>query len=194
MWDTAAADRWDDGAAREALAEVVSRLHGRMLAVARRVLRDEEDARDAVQDAYLQALRGLARFDRRASLGTWVHRVVVNAARMRLRARRRHAAEPFDELAPPPALATALPPGPDEALECRRTEHLVRRSVAALPRAHRLVLELRDLEEREAAEVARRLGVTRNALKTRAHRARRALRERLAAVTPAARPRRADRA
>src|SRR5215217_2188035 len=68
--------------------EELVRLHGgRMLAVARRFLRDDEAARDAVQDAFLSAFRGIGRFDGHAQVSTWLHRIVVNAALMRLRTR-----------------------------------------------------------------------------------------------------------
>ena len=62
---------------------------GRLLAVARRILSNEEDARDAVQDALLSAFRSLDRFDGHAALGTWPHHIAVNAALTRLRSRRR---------------------------------------------------------------------------------------------------------
>ena len=62
---------------------------GRLLAVARRFLRDEEEARDAVQEGFLSAWRALDRFDQGSRLSTWLHRIVVNACLMRLRTRRR---------------------------------------------------------------------------------------------------------
>src|SRR4051794_18527306 len=73
----------------EAYASVVRTLGGRMLAVARRFLDDEDLARDAVQDAFLSAFRSIQSFDGDAQLSTWLHRIVVNAALMRLRTRRR---------------------------------------------------------------------------------------------------------
>src|SRR5688572_12499994 len=69
--------------------ELVRRYGGRLLAVARRFLPVEEDARDAVQDAFLSAFRGLASFEGQAQLSTWLHRIVVNASLMKLRTRRR---------------------------------------------------------------------------------------------------------
>ena len=76
----------------DAFEEVVRTLGGRMLAVARRFVEDEEAARDVVQDAFLSAFRGIRQFDGNAQLSTWLHRIVVNAALMRLRARQRRPA------------------------------------------------------------------------------------------------------
>ena len=70
----------------------------RALAVAQRILRHEADAHDSVQDAFLSAFRALASFDGRASLSTWLHRIVVNAALQRLR--RRPAEASLDALLP----------------------------------------------------------------------------------------------
>jgi RNA polymerase sigma-70 factor (ECF subfamily) len=78
--------RRGDGAAFEGLLRTHA---GRLRAVARRLLANEEDARDAVQDALLSAFRSLDRFDGHAALGTWPHHIAVNAALTRLRSRRR---------------------------------------------------------------------------------------------------------
>ena len=68
------------GADQAELTRVIDRLHTRMVAVAARVLDDDDEARDAVQDGYLQAVRHLDQFDGCAQLSTWLHRIVVNAA------------------------------------------------------------------------------------------------------------------
>src|SRR5215510_12491477 len=73
----------------QAYEELVRTYGGRMLAVARRFLPVEEDARDAVQDAFLSAFRSISSFEGHAQLSTWLHRIVVNAALMKLRTRRR---------------------------------------------------------------------------------------------------------
>ena len=71
-----------------------------MLAVARRMLRSEDDARDAVQEAFISAFKAIADFQGDARLSTWLHRIVVNAALMRLRRQRRKPEESIDELLP----------------------------------------------------------------------------------------------
>jgi RNA polymerase sigma factor (sigma-70 family) len=72
----------------------------RMLAVARRFLRCEEDCADAVQDAFLSAFRSLHRFQGNSTLATWLHRIVVNVCLMRLRVQSRSRAVPIDDLMP----------------------------------------------------------------------------------------------
>ena len=171
--------RRGDGAAFE---ELLRAHAGRMLAVARRLLSNEEDARDIVQDAFLSAFRSIERFDGQAALGTWLHRIVVNAALTKLRSRRRRPERPIDDLLPTflddghqvrPARDW---PDPSAALTRGETRDAVRRHIAELPEDYRVVLLLRDIEELDTEETARLLGLTPGAVKTRLHRARQALR------------------
>ena len=157
---------------------------GRMLAVARRILRSEDDARDALQEAYLLAFRALPRFEGHARISTWLHRIVVNAALMKIRGRKARPEEPIE-----PLLPTFLDDGhsavcysdwdepADEMLERAETRAMVRAAIDELPESYRTVLVLRDIEELDTAEAAELLGVTANAVKIRLHRARQALRE-----------------
>jgi len=153
-----------------------------MLAVARGLLRHDEDARDAVQAAYVSAFRGLASFKGGCQLSTWLHRIVVNTALMQLRTRRRKPEESIE-----PMLPTYLDDGhhtqdftewavqADQLLEQKRARSMVRSAIAMLPESYRTVLVLRDIEELSTEEVAIQLGVTANAVKIRLHRARQAL-------------------
>ncbi len=159
---------------------------GRMLAVARRMLRNDEEARDALQEAFLLAFRGLARFEGHSRLSTWLHRIVVNAALMRMRSRRAHPEESIE-----PLLPTFLEDGhsshsytdwserADRQVERAEVCALVRATIDRLPETYRTVLVLRDIEELDTSEVAEMLGVSANAVKIRLHRARQALREQL---------------
>jgi len=79
----------------DAFERLVREHGGRLLAVARRFLREEEEARDAVQECFLSAFRALDRFDQASRLSTWLHRIVINACLMRLRTRRRKPEEPI---------------------------------------------------------------------------------------------------
>jgi RNA polymerase sigma-70 factor, ECF subfamily len=172
----------------DAAFETLVRTHGgRLLAVARRFFVDEQDARDVVQEAFLAAFRSIGSFDRRAQLSTWLHRVVVNAALMKLRTRRRRREESIDDLLPrfdeegrravdgPP-----WEPPTDALLQRREIQVRVRRAIERLPDAYRTVLLLRDIEELDTDESATMLGITPQAVKTRLHRARQALRTQLA--------------
>jgi RNA polymerase sigma-70 factor (ECF subfamily) len=163
--------------------EFVEANMGRMLSVARRILRSEEDARDAVQDAFVSALRGLPRFEGNARLSTWLHRIVVNACLMKLRSRRRKPETPIEDLLPgfyPDG--HRIDPGPpwnaDQAadLESREQRMMVRASIDRLPEGYRTVLLLRDIEGLSTEEAARALETTPEAVKMRLHRARQALR------------------
>src|SRR5215472_6504899 len=88
-------------AGEERAFETLVRVYGgRMLSVARRFLRNEEDARDAVQSAYLSAFRSLGHFEGHCQVATWLHRIVVNEALMRLRTRRRKPETSIDDLLP----------------------------------------------------------------------------------------------
>jgi RNA polymerase sigma-70 factor (ECF subfamily) len=155
---------------------------GRLLAVARRIVSSDEEARDAVQEALLSAFRGIDRFQGASRLGTWLHRITVNAALMRLRSRRRRPEQPIDDLLPT-FLADghhAVPPPdwPDsveDQLARTDTRRIVRDCIDRLPESYRTVLVLRDIQEMETDEVAQQLGLTKGAVKTRLHRARQAL-------------------
>lgn len=156
---------------------------GRMLAVARRMMRTEEDAQDAVQDALLSAFKSLDRFDGRSQLTTWLHRITVNACLMKLRTQRRRPERPIEDLLPTfesdghqtrdsKSWNRANPSG----IEQEETRRLVREKINELPEQYRVVLVLRDIEELSTEETAEALGMTPNAVKTRLHRARQALR------------------
>src|SRR5262245_25981663 len=164
--------------------EELVRLHtGRLLAVARRFVRNPEDAQDLVQEAFLSAFRSLDRFEGTARLSTWLHRIVVNAALMRLRSRRRAPEESIEELLPKfledgHAAESSREWGVsgEEAVQKAQTRQLVRQCIERLPESYRLVLILRDIEEVDTEEAAKLMGITANAVKIRLHRARQALR------------------
>ena len=88
-------------AGEDAAYEELVRLYGpRLLAVARRFLRSEDDAQDAVQDAFLNAFRSIDSFEGQARISTWLHRIVVNASLMKLRTRRRKPEQSIEDLLP----------------------------------------------------------------------------------------------
>ena len=170
-----------------AFEELVRTYSPRLLALARRIVGNEEEARDVLQDALLSAFRSLDRFHGDAKLGTWLHRIVVNTALMKLRTRRRKPEESIE-----PLLPSFLADGhyaekfsgwgeaADNTLSRKETRELVRRLIGELPESFRTVLMLRDIEGLDTEETARLLDTTPNAVKIRLHRARQALRSLLA--------------
>jgi len=163
--------------------EVMVRTHGRqMLLVARRMLGNEEDARDAVQSAFLSAFRSVGSFEGEARLSTWLHRIVVNAALMKLRTRRRRPEASIEDLLPR-FLEDGHHADPDwswsasaeDLMHQKETCARVRAAVGRLPESYRTVVMLRDINELSTTEVARTLGISENAVKLRLHRARQAL-------------------
>ena len=167
----------------DAFAELVTSTIARMLATARRMLHSEDEAQDAVQEAYLSAFKSLDRFSGDSKLATWLHRITVNAALMRLRAKKSRPMASIEDLLPRyqddgHRLDPADPwtPVAGEDLERAEVRHAVRAKIDELPDDYRIVLILRDIEELDTNAAAVALGITPGAVKTRLHRARQALR------------------
>lgn len=170
----------------DAYAALVERYGGRMRCTALRLLGSEDQADDAVQEAFLSAFRSLATFAGESSLGTWLHRIVINAALMKRRSESRRSARKVDvdDLLPrftsmgafTQAQVPWSEPADEPAIQ-RETRERVTQCIARLPDAYRLPLVLRDLEGLSNRELADQLEVTVNAAKVRVHRARQALRQ-----------------
>jgi RNA polymerase sigma-70 factor, ECF subfamily len=171
----------------EAYETLVRAYTPRLLSVARRMLDgNEEDARDVLQDAMLSAFRSIDRFEGSAKISTWLHRIVVNAALMKIRTRRRKPEESLEPLLPTfsddgghDADVAAWDEPADRLAQREETRRLVREAILALPDGYRDVVILRDIQELDTAETAAELGISPNAVKIRLHRARLALRSRL---------------
>lgn len=168
-----------------AFARFVEENTGRMLAVARRILRSPDDAHDAVQEAFLQAFRAIGRFEGESKLSTWLHRITVNACLLRLRHARRHPEAAIEDLLPRfddtgHRVGTeedqAWSENAADQLERHELAKLVRDAVERLPENFRIVVTLRDIEGLSTEETAEALGIRPEAAKMRLHRARQALR------------------
>ncbi len=167
----------------DAYATLVKQQAGRMLPVARRMLGSEEDAQDVVQEAFLSAFKAIDRFEGTSRLSTWLHRIVVNAALMKIRASKRRPETSIEELLPTFLEDGHLAVMPAEwkktaqdVLESKETRAMVRGLIDELPELYRNVLLLRDIEGLDTKETADLLEVSPNAVKIRLHRARLALR------------------
>jgi RNA polymerase sigma-70 factor (ECF subfamily) len=165
-----------------AFEDLIRKFGSRLLAVARRFVRNDEDAQDIVQSAYLSAFRALDQFEGNCQLSTWLHRIVVNTALMKLRSKRRKPEESIEDLLPAfqedghhvEQFADWTMPA-DQLIERNETRAFVRACIDRLPENYRTVLLLRDIEERSTQDVADALSMTSTAVKVRLHRARQAL-------------------
>ena len=168
---------------------LVRELSGRMLAVARRFMGNDEDAADAVQDAFISAFKALPEFDGRSQLSTWLHRIVVNACLMKLRKSKRRNERLIDDLLPTfladghqtrasEVWTGGAPKGGEAAhagMITADVQAIVRQKIDELPDAFRTILLLRDIEGIDTEQAAQLLGESTSAVKTRLHRARQAL-------------------
>lgn len=160
--------------------EEMVRTHSpRLLATAYRILGNEQDAQDTVQVALISAWKGIASFDGRSSLYTWLHRIVVNACLGFLRSSRSQRESSleaegsiqFDGL---PAAWSEPGPTLEKRLAMRRA---IQRALSQIPEEFRTVLVLRDVEELSSREVAEMLGIPDATVRQRLHRARAAMAE-----------------
>jgi RNA polymerase sigma-70 factor, ECF subfamily len=164
--------------------ELLVRQHGgRMLATARRYFACEQDADDAVQDAFLSAFKSIQTFKGDSQLGTWLHRILINSCLMRRRASDRRPACSIESLLPTfdrtghHTRPVGAPVGcPSQHAITAETRNQVRRAIDSLPEDYRTILILRDIEQLNTETTAEILGVSTAIVKTRLHRARQALR------------------
>ena len=158
----------------------------RLFRVARAILKDDEDAEDALQDAYLDAFRHMSDFKGDAQLGTWLTRIVVNQALMRLRRQKRervvlpfHDPERGSE-APENRRRIAQRNLAPEGLLRAEMRRIIERRIDDLPLAFRTVFVMREVEDMTVQEIAEALVVAPATIRTRLFRARALLREALA--------------
>ena len=137
-----------------------------LLGVARRIIQEEADAEDAVQDALLSAYRAIGSFQQGSTLKTWLHRITANAALMRRRRNRRHEHVSIDELLPifEHGMHTARP-APWTTVTTDGVERIEQKerlwaAIDRLPEDYRIVLVLRDMEGLESRAVAESLGIS----------------------------------
>jgi RNA polymerase sigma-70 factor, ECF subfamily len=170
---------------RREFEDVLARHLPRFQRVAMRWLRNSEDAEDAVQDAMLSAFKHITRFEGRAPMSAWVMVIVINAVRIQLRRRLRHAHLPFDQPLQDcqrtiSDLVADQRPTPEQSLEEAELRKLVITLTGSLPPSQRVAMQLRQRDDalsiKEAAEV---LGVSIGTLKAQLARGRATLRQQL---------------
>jgi RNA polymerase sigma-70 factor (ECF subfamily) len=163
--------------------ELVGRYQEKVYRLAFKILRHEEDASEALQDAFLSAFRGLRNFKAESTFSTWLYRIATNAALMKYRKRRDgHVSLEQSQTGTEDAEGLQIPDWstqPVEDLLTAETRRVMEEAFDRLPEELRVVFELRDVHGRSNAEVAEQLGLTVAAVKSRLHRARIQLRDRL---------------
>ncbi|HEY7727163.1 MAG TPA: sigma-70 family RNA polymerase sigma factor [Candidatus Eisenbacteria bacterium] len=165
-----------------AFGELVHRYESKVYSLSLRMLRNPEDAEDVLQDTFLRAYRGIKSFRGNSTFSTWIYRIAANSALMRLRKKQLPTVsiEDADERETPINIADWRP-GPVEDLLTQETVRAMEEAVESLPPEFRQVFILRDVEELSNAEVAEILDLSVAAVKSRLHRARLKVRNRLAA-------------
>jgi RNA polymerase sigma-70 factor (ECF subfamily) len=164
-------------AGQTALFEVLMRRHNeRIYRAARAILRDDREAEDVMQQAYVNAYAHLRQFDGRAAFATWLTRIAVHESLARVRRRGRY--ERLDADAPPadtPMTSTSIP-DPERQAIARELAGFVESAIDRLPDRAREVFVLREVQGLDTAETAESLGISEDAVKTRLSRAKAALR------------------
>jgi RNA polymerase sigma-70 factor (ECF subfamily) len=169
-----------------AFEELLGRYEDKLYRLAMRFVRNENDAQEILQDAFLSAWRNLPGFEGRAQFGSWMYRVTVNAALMFLRARSRHPEVMLDDVEPAilhkaeqsvHGSSEDWSQRPDEQLQSEELRRHIQEAADALPEGLRTVFLVRDVEGMSTEATAELLGLSLPAVKTRLHRARLAMRE-----------------
>ena len=165
-------------AGETAMFEIVMRRHNQLLyRVARSILRNDNEAEDVMQHAYVRAYEHLGRFAGRAKFSTWLTRIAVHEALARQRRGNRYQElEPMSELEGDP-MALAL--NPEQQASNSQVRRLLEEAVERLPDAYRTIFVLRDVEEMSTADAADVLEISEENVKVRLHRARALLRKSL---------------
>ena len=162
--------------------EVVMRRHNqRLYSVARAILRNDGEAEDVMQDAYVRAYEHLNQFAGRAKFSTWLTRIAVHEALARQRRGNRYQElEPMSEREGDPMDRFAsLTPNPEQQASNSEIRRLLEEAVDNLPDSYRTVFMLRDIEEMSTTDAADVLEITEENVKVRLHRARALLRKSL---------------
>lgn len=162
---------------RELYEILMRRYNQRLYRVARSIVRDEDEAEDVMQDAYVRAYVHLDQFEGRASFATWLTKIAVYEALARSkRARRFIQDDSMKDDARIPSISVRTPT-PEDALSQQELRNLLTEAIDALAPPHRLVFILRQVEGMTTHEVAQCLEISEDNVKVRLHRARTALKE-----------------
>jgi RNA polymerase sigma-70 factor (ECF subfamily) len=180
----------------DALETLMLRYAARVYRLAHGITRSAMDAEEVVQDVFGKLFRAIDAFDERAALATWVYRIATNEALNKRRGKRHEVEVPLEEQLPAfepdghrhgdrAFLLADWSASPEVQALTQETRERVREAIDGLPESYRVVLLLRDLEELSNEKTAEVLGDSVPSVKSRLHRARMELRERLTRSWPA---------
>lgn len=179
-------------AGHAAFEAIMRRHNSRLFRVARAILRDDTEAEDALQDAYLDAFSHISEFRGGSDVATWLTRIVINRALMRLRSQKRHRvvipmrdrSAPRDRVEPSPAdvdlVADQKAEPPLTSTLRAEMRRILEQRIDELPAAFRTVFVMREIEDMTVQETAACLGIPEPTVRTRLFRAKALLREALA--------------
>ncbi|HEX5036160.1 MAG TPA: sigma-70 family RNA polymerase sigma factor [bacterium] len=170
----------------DAYRKLIDLYSDKLYRLALRILRQEEDAREILQEVFVKVLKKVGEFQGGSSLYTWLYRVTVNESLMRRREKAGHPKEEsFEDLLPHYEFGYLIDDtrdwtqGADKRFECEEFHNLVRQLVDELPEELKTAYVLKDLEEISEDEVCGILDITKPTMKNRVHRARLILRKRI---------------
>ena len=172
---------------QEAFRKLVELNSANVYHVALKILGDQQEAEDVLQETFLNAFQAMDRFEGKSKLSTWLYRIATNASLMRLRKRGRITTYSLDHSLPDDDGSELIEPRhladwsavPDEQLLTAEARAEMERTIADLPESLRVTFVLRDIQGLSGAETAEVMGITVQAVKNRLHRARLRLREHL---------------
>lgn len=153
---------------------LMRRNNQRLFRIARSILKNDHDAEDTVQNAYIAAYTNAEQYSGKAPLGAWLARITVNAAISRLRQQDRDLALEFDE---DYVHGSDEAHSPEDAASARQLRELLEHAIDRLPPALSSVFVLKDVEGMSSAEVGEHLGISEGGVRVRLHRARQRLKE-----------------
>jgi len=153
---------------------VMRRYNQRIYRVARAILRDDSEAEDVMQEAYVRAYKSLSTFQGKSSFATWLTRIAVNEALQRKRKGKR--IDPLEDEGHIMQIA-ASGESPEQTYGRQEITNILDHAIAALPEHYRIVVMLREVEEMTTAEAAQALGLSEENVRTRLHRGRALLRK-----------------
>lgn len=166
-----------------AFGKLVVRYQGKIYRLARRMTETDEDAEDVLQEAFVKAYKSLGTFEGKSKFSTWLYRITVNLALMKLRKRKIDAVSmdvpvTTEEGSAPREFENGRP-DPLQRMVDQESRDVLDKAIAGLPAGYRAVFVLRHVEELSTEETARILGISVAAVKSRLHRTRILLREQL---------------